>query len=145
MEASDEHFGDRLVALMDELKIKPGVFAIRLGMKPQTLSSFTGARRSEPTLKTLRKIGLAFPRVNMDWLVYGRGEALRPLGDSNTNYMVGNTGNTVGVNNGGSLSQNINSPEDLRALLAACQARNKELEAVVADKQMIIELLQKSK
>ncbi|MBX0289756.1 hypothetical protein K3G63_04865 [Hymenobacter sp. HSC-4F20] len=141
-----EPFGNRLLKLMELLRLKPSAFAAKLDMKPQTLNGFTGPKQSGVTLKTIQKIIAAFPRVNSHWLITGEGSPLLPA-STETSTGIPQYASLPPVT-AGSLSvaeeqpQPYASPlESCKQELALCQSRIKELEGIVADKQLIIELL----
>lgn len=81
-------------------------------------------------------MGEVFPAINFPWLINGQGEPLRQP----TPTQTANVGNTIGAMHGGTVHY---TAEQCVQELAACQARVQELESVAADKQLIIDLLQK--
>lgn len=61
---------DRIIALIDFLKVDRGTFANNINVKPATLSHIlTG--RNEPSLTIVSQIHEAYPQASLDWLVYG--------------------------------------------------------------------------
>jgi hypothetical protein len=65
------------------LKVKSvAAFANEIGLDASVLNNIMSpmGRQGNPSFETLQKIALKFPRVNMEWLVTGRGEPLRPFG-----------------------------------------------------------------
>src|SRR6478735_8075555 len=65
------------------LKVKSvAAFANEIGLDASVLNNIMSpmGRQGNPSFETLQKIALKYPRVNMEWLVTGRGEPLRPFG-----------------------------------------------------------------
>lgn len=63
---------DRIKALMDRQHMQQNVFAEVLGISPATLSGiFTG--RTKPTLNIVEAIKNKFPKIRLEWLMYGSG------------------------------------------------------------------------
>jgi transcriptional regulator with XRE-family HTH domain len=142
----------RLRHLIKVLNHSPTSFSKKLGVNHSQITNVISGRLNKPSVDTLEKIYSVFPRVNIDWLVAGRGEALRPLGAASASNIAqdggviqyGNTGTVLGnVTAGTSLS--FNSIEDCQRELEGCRAAVLTLQGMVNDKQMIIDLLQKSK
>lgn len=144
--SDNQTMSDRLNTLIKMLNIRSAnQFAERIGVASSIIGNVVSGRRGNLSVETIQRIATAIPRVNTDWLITGRGEALRPLGDSTTTQQIGNTGNTVGsMSDYNSLSYIIHQggPD---AALATCMRRNLELESMLADKQRIIELMEKLK
>src|SRR5688572_30452190 len=65
------------------LKVKSvSAFANEIGLDASVLNNIMSpmGRQGNPSFETLQKIALKYPRVNMEWLVTGRGEPLRAFG-----------------------------------------------------------------
>ncbi|QIX59695.1 hypothetical protein HER32_00195 [Hymenobacter sp. BT18] len=145
MGSSNDDFAQRLEILIKELRVKSiNAFASSIGVGASVVQNFLGknatGKKSKPTLDTLEKIIARYPRVNGDWLLTGNGEALKPL-TLTSSVQTGNIGNVINTVNEGTVSYGI-SAESL-ADLEQCRGRVRELESMIADKQMIIDLLQK--
>lgn len=64
---------DRIRQLMEVQHMTQQSFAAFLGMSPAILSSiFNG--RTKPTLNTVEAIKTKIPKINTDWLVFGKGD-----------------------------------------------------------------------
>lgn len=64
---------DRIKQLMDSLHLTQQKFAEDLGISPASLSSiFNG--RTKPTINHVDAIVIAFPNINLRWLMYGEGD-----------------------------------------------------------------------
>ncbi|UPL50860.1 hypothetical protein [Hymenobacter sublimis] len=131
---------------MDLLRLKPSAFAAKLDMKPQTLNGFTGPKQSGVTLKTIQKILAVFPRVNSHWLITGEGEPLAPLQSPEAVAQLAREQLLVSPDQHFTIAQEAATPYS--STLLTCQqeleqsrSRIKELEDIIADKQLIIDLL----
>lgn len=66
---------ERIRSIMDYAKLSQQDFAARLGISPASLSSIlTG--RTNPTNKHVMGVHVAFPEINVNWLMFGEGEML---------------------------------------------------------------------
>ena len=63
---------ERIKQLMTDQHLNQQSFAERLGISPASLSSIFN-ERTDPTLKHVDAIRKAFPQINLEWLLYGRG------------------------------------------------------------------------
>lgn len=151
MEDTKDDFSNRLEQLIKLLRFKSvNAFASSIGVGSSVVQNFLGkkekGKKGKPNLDTIEKIITSHPRVNLDWLVRGIGEPLRPLGTSSmgaSTTISTTSGHVIGTMHGGNVT--YSTVEDCMKDLETCRGRVKELEATVTDKQMIIDLLQKSK
>lgn len=142
--SSPEPFGNRLLKLMQLFRLRPSAFAAKLDMKPQTLNGFTGPKQSGATLKTIQKIVTVFPRVNSHWLITGEGTPLLPSDGENTASLplYSALPTTAALSMAQEQDYQYASPlSACKQELVLCQSRIRELESIVADKQLIIDLL----
>lgn len=66
---------ERIRSIMDYAKLSQQDFAARLGISPASLSSIlTG--RTNPTNKHVMGVHVAFPEINVNWLMFGEGDML---------------------------------------------------------------------
>lgn len=64
---------ERIEEIMQLIGTNPSQFAKIIGIKQASLSHIlTG--RNKPSLDVVMKINQAFPYLNLDWLLYGKGE-----------------------------------------------------------------------
>lgn len=74
---------DRIKQLMDSLHLTQQKFAEDLGISPASLSSiFNG--RTKPTINHVDAIVIAFPNINLRWLMYGEGDMFLADNDTST-------------------------------------------------------------
>ncbi len=64
---------DRILELMNYLQMKPTSFANTTQIKLATLSQIINGRNN-PSLEVIMKIHAAFNFLNLEWLLYGKGE-----------------------------------------------------------------------
>lgn len=64
---------DRILELMNYLQMKPTSFANTTQIKLATLSQIINGRNN-PSLEVITKIHAAFNFLNLEWLLYGKGE-----------------------------------------------------------------------
>lgn len=65
---------ERIRQIMDQAKLSQQDFAAKLGISPASLSSiFTG--RTNPTNNHVMAVHRAFPDININWLMFGEGDA----------------------------------------------------------------------
>jgi len=138
----------RLRVVQEALKIRSvAAFANEIGVDTSVLNNIISpfGRKGKPSFDTLQKIAARFPRVNMDWLITGKGEPLRDFYEAN---QPGNSikseasRSTLQANSG--MQQLVNIPEVLSEL-RVCQAEKENLERILALKDEIIEILRKQK
>jgi transcriptional regulator with XRE-family HTH domain len=65
---------ERIQELIDKLNIQPSKFADEIGVPRSTISHLVSGR-NKPSLDFIMKIVEKYPEVNVDWIVFGRGEA----------------------------------------------------------------------
>lgn len=68
-----EAIQDRIEAIILALDVTDREFAITSDISPSTLSNVLGGRRSNPSVEVLQKIKLAYPELNLNWLISGHG------------------------------------------------------------------------
>lgn len=61
----------RLKLLVEKLGHNQNSFAVKTGISPTAILNIAGRRESKPSHDVLYKIKTAFPKVNLNWLVYG--------------------------------------------------------------------------
>jgi hypothetical protein len=148
----------RLKVIQEKLKIRSvAAFANEIGVDTSVLNNIMSpyGRKGKPSFDTLQKIAARFPRVNMDWLVTGKGEPLRPFG---TTYPAGpvdgvNFGPFPGKNLEG-LTAVATEPEtaeqepdvsELKSRLKVCQLEKENLEKILTLKDELIGVLKQQK
>ena len=62
-------------------------FAIHIGLSPATLSSIL-QERTRPTLQTVDNITKKFPNINLQWLLYGKGDMFSTPDDGNNTQTI---------------------------------------------------------
>jgi len=67
---------DRITALMKQEKMDNKQMGERVGASKEAIYAYATGRR-EPTYGILQKILLAFPKLNSDWLLLGKGSMYR--------------------------------------------------------------------
>lgn len=75
---------NRIKALADNFNLSPTAFADRIEVARPVISHIF-SERNRPSLEVIQKIGLAFPDVSFEWLLYGKGEMLKSLGSNTQN------------------------------------------------------------
>ncbi len=75
-----------LQELMDRLNVNAAQFAETVGVQRSSISHFLSGRNN-PSLDVLRKILMAYPTINAEWLISGEGRMMKsesektPAGD----------------------------------------------------------------
>ncbi len=67
---------ERLQKLMDQEKITAARLADILEVQPSAISHILSGR-NKPSFDFLQKIALKFPRLNIDWLITGKGNMFK--------------------------------------------------------------------
>lgn len=145
----------RLKVIQDLLKIRSvAAFANEIGVDTSVLNNIMSpyGRKGKPSFDTLQKIACKFPRVNIDWLVTGKGEPLRPFG-----HNAGQSGGN-GIGTSEDLLERISFGEEssanqgndagvpeLKSMLKVCQVEKENLEKILALKDELIEVLKNRK
>lgn len=66
---------DRIRLIMEKEKIPPRVFAETINVQQSTLSHILNGR-NKPSLEVVMKVHQAYTYVDLEWLLYGKGEML---------------------------------------------------------------------
>ena len=66
---------DRIRMIMEREKVPPRVFAETIGVQQSTLSHILNDR-NKPSLEVVMKVHQTYSYVNLEWLLYGKGEML---------------------------------------------------------------------
>ena len=67
---------ERIIELMAYLKLTAGALAESIGVQPSSVSHILSGR-NKPSLDFVNKLLVAFPQLNYDWLVNGKGSMLK--------------------------------------------------------------------
>ena len=67
--------------IMEREKVPPRVFAETIGVQQSTLSHILNDR-NKPSLEVVMKVHQTYNYVNLEWLLYGRGEMLASAEES---------------------------------------------------------------
>ena len=66
---------DRIRMIMEREKVPPRVFAETIGVQQSTLSHILNGR-NKPSLEVVMKVHQKYDYVNLEWLLYGKGEMM---------------------------------------------------------------------
>ena len=66
---------DRIRMIMEREKVPPRVFAETIGVQQSTLSHILNDR-NKPSLEVVMKVHQTYNYVNLEWLLYGKGEMM---------------------------------------------------------------------
>lgn len=72
---------DRIKIIMEKENLAPRVFAENIGIQQSTLSHILNDR-NKPSLEVVMKVHQAYNYVNLEWLLYGKGEMMASPEDS---------------------------------------------------------------
>lgn len=72
---------DRIRIIMEREKVPPRVFAETIGVQQSTLSHILNDR-NKPSLEVVMKVHQTYNYVNLEWLLYGKGEMMATSVDS---------------------------------------------------------------
>ncbi len=78
---------DRIRLIMEREKVPPRVFAETIGVQQSTLSHILNDR-NKPSLEVVMKVHQTYSYVNLEWLLYGKGEMVaisNDQGSTNSN------------------------------------------------------------
>ncbi len=75
---------ERLIQLMQLLGVSPTQFANQIGVQRATLQHILSGR-NEASLKIVTGINQAYPSVNLQWLLYGKGQAIEQSAPASAN------------------------------------------------------------
>lgn len=73
---------DRIKLIMDNENMLSGAFAESIGVQQSTLSHILNGR-NKPSLDVVMKVHQKHPHINLEWLLYGKGE-MRGNSDSSS-------------------------------------------------------------
>ena len=71
--------------IMEREKVPPRVFAETIGVQQSTLSHILNDR-NKPSLEVVMKVHQTYNYVNLEWLLYGKGEMIASAVSSNGDY-----------------------------------------------------------
>ncbi len=75
---------DRVLKIIDDLKLTTSEFALRVGAQPAQISHIkTG--RNQVTLDIVTKILKAYPNIDSDWLLFGKGNMYKNASETTEN------------------------------------------------------------
>ena len=77
---------DRINLVMEKENMKPGAFAETIGVQQSTLSHILNGRNN-PSLDVIMKVHQKFPYLNIEWLLYGKGEMEIKENSISTNFI----------------------------------------------------------
>ena len=82
---------DRIRMIMEREKVPPRVFAETIGVQQSTLSHILNGR-NKPSLEVVMKVHQKYDYVNLEWLLYGKGEMMvseeeTSFSSSNSDYL----------------------------------------------------------
>lgn len=103
---------DRIKELMERQHMQQNVFAEVLNISPGSLSGIF-SERTKPSLNIVMAIKEKFPKVNLDWLLYGRGAMfLDDNGSKNMNgsSVLGAGNSSVNASSAGGAGSPVQSP-----------------------------------
>ena len=72
---------DRIRMIMEREKVPPRVFAETIGVQQSTLSHILNDR-NKPSLEVVMKVHQTYSYVNLEWLLYGKGEMIASVEDA---------------------------------------------------------------
>ena len=64
---------DRIASIMQKEGLTNAEFAEKIGISTSSLSHIFGGR-NKPSLEVVMRIHKAYPKININWLLYGEGE-----------------------------------------------------------------------
>jgi transcriptional regulator with XRE-family HTH domain len=67
---------DRILAILNYLKMSPSRFAEEIGVQRSSISHLVSGR-NKPSLEFIQKLLVRFPEIDPGWLVSGQGEMLK--------------------------------------------------------------------
>lgn len=137
----------RITYLIGALKENTNSFSNKIGVSQSTVA--TAIKRNKGVNSDLiEKITIAYPIVNIDWLITGRGEMLKPTSENNSRNVHNNGKISGGVVTGDNNDNNvpicapISSDSDQEILLL--KARISHLEEMLKEKERFIQVLLKN-
>lgn len=65
-----------LQALMDRFEVNAAQFAEKIGVQRSSISHFLSGRNN-PSLDVIRKILMAYPQIDAEWLLSGEGDMIK--------------------------------------------------------------------
>jgi len=70
------NISERIILLIETLKLSPTEFAEKINVQRSGLSHiFSG--RNKPSLEFIEKTNQIFPSVNIEWLIFGKGDMFK--------------------------------------------------------------------
>lgn len=79
MSDKDLSVNQRIKFLIEDYsQLTQRAFAARIGVSQSAISSLFSQRENRPGLDMVQKIAIAYPEVNLEWLLLGQGNMLKP-------------------------------------------------------------------
>ena len=79
---------DRIRMIMEREKVPPRVFAETIGVQQSTLSHILNDR-NKPSLEVVMKVHQTYSYINLEWLLYGRGEMMVSTEETSSGSSIG--------------------------------------------------------
>lgn len=129
---------ERIIEIMQLLNCSPTQFANAIGVQRTTLQHILNGR-NEPSLRFIMAIHEGFPQIDLEWLLYGKGNA---FGESSAHDaekqdypLFPGMENTLFPASGKDFSENSNVNEEKAAVRTRKRINNKEISGGINDSQ----------
>ena len=137
----DTTFKDRLLIFLDYLEIGQTKFEVKAGLVRGSISKI----KDGMSAPNIAKIANCYPQLNLDWLITGQGEMLKPT-SGNYSRNVHNAGNISGGvmtgDNNAPINASVSSDSEQRILLL--EEKVQHLEEMLKEKERFIQVLLKN-
>lgn len=101
---------NRLLIFIDKEGLNPNQFYVKTGLA----NGFLDKVGNKMNRSTVEKIEKAFPHLNIDYLVYGKGEMIKPLSQVSSSILVGNGNKNIQLGHGSKTMHVNESNSDLK-------------------------------
>lgn len=74
---NEETVTDRIIQIIDWSKLSRAAFARKIGINRANIDNILKPKSINPSLELIKRICLAYPEINANWLVCNRGKMLQ--------------------------------------------------------------------
>jgi len=125
---------ERLAMFIRSLAITQRNFALRLGIKQQTVSAYL-TKKSTPNMDFFVKVLELYPELNPEWIIDGKGEMLLK-GNQSTNIHEEVNLNKSSINN-------LKNDDEMLRRIEQLERNNRELKETIGDKNELLNFYRK--
>lgn len=84
----EKDINDRLLNFIKESGLNVNTFSLIIGVNPAVIHNIVKGRRTNPSYEVLKKIGLSFDNIDLNWLITGESKKQLLLEEPKERYSI---------------------------------------------------------